>query len=187
MEELIIDFKDVSKKYLGISYNFSIYKNDFVLIYGKNGIGKTTLIKLILGYIKKDKGYIYKKDLKYSFLSEKTDIYKELNGRQFLSIISKIKNGYIESEMIEELKINLDKTIKDLSKGNIQKISLLASFIGDYDVLVLDEPLSGLDDNIIKTVIKILIRLNLKGKTIICISHNKDLFKDFKIRRINLC
>lgn len=185
--ELLIDFKEVSKKYLKINYDFSIYKNDFVLIYGKNGIGKTTLIKLILGYIKKDKGKIFKKELKFSFLSEKSQIPKSLDGKTFLNLVANIKNSYIDYNLINKLNIELDKKIKDLSKGNVQKISFLASIIGDYDILLLDEPLSGLDENIIHTVKDVLINLNKSGKTIICISHNKDLFNDINIKRINLC
>lgn len=184
----IIEFENVGKNYLNIKYNFSIYENDFVFIHGKNGIGKTTLIKLILNYIKKDFGKIYiKKDIKFSFLSEKNELPKDLKVIDFLNLISNIKKDFINTKYLKKLNIDKNKYIKQLSKGNIQKVALLQSLTGNFDVLILDEPLSGLDEKMKKQVKEILLDFNKYKKTIICISHQKDLFLDNKIRKIELC
>ena len=60
----LIKFIDVSKNYLNINYNITINKNDKLLLTGKNGIGKSTFVKILVNYIKADSGNVIKKTLK---------------------------------------------------------------------------------------------------------------------------
>jgi len=145
--------------------NFSVQKNEKVLIQGKSGIGKTTLFKLLLGFEIIDKGRVSFNDL---------DIGKEhiKNIRSQIFYLSQdidLKDGRVSDLLDEILEHNvlknqdkghftdllnfldlsdklLDQTIKELSGGERQRIGLLICFLLDRPVWLLDEPTSALDD-----------------------------------------
>lgn len=177
--------KDLGKKYLKNKYNFTINKNDLVIITGKNGTGKTTLFKLLLGFVKKDFGILDKKYKNISFLPEKLKISNELTVIEYLSIISKIKNSNIPYYELFYFDLDLNKKINKLSKGNLQKLGIIMTLMGDSDLYILDEPLSGLDENNILKFIDYL--RNINNKTIILSTHNKIYFENVKKKEIILC
>jgi ABC-2 type transport system ATP-binding protein len=141
--------------------SLSINQGQIYGLVGLNGIGKTTLIKIILGLLKQDEGQIqlYGKansilDIKkkYSYLPEKFHPSAFLKGEEFLSLsISYYGKKYNRQEAIElceELDLSpkvLDSRIGNYSKGMGQKLGLVSAFMADTPLLILDEPMSGLD------------------------------------------
>ncbi len=172
------------------SVNFSIHEGDLVGFLGANGAGKTTSIKILLGLIKEDEGSLifegFTKNTREAFieklgyLPEKTYLYQHLTGREFLHYISSIFNlSKIDTNQLvrfwsERLTIDhaLDRKISTYSKGMQQRLCFVSALLNRPEVLILDEPLSGLDPlgrRDFKEVFKELNREN--GTTVFFSSH----------------
>jgi len=134
----------------------------YYAIAGVNGAGKSTLIKLVLDLIRPQAGgkiRVFGLDngdpqcrRKLAYLPEKFDVKKNISGRQYLDFISAVYHREPESRSIADLAERLDFPVErldtrvgDYSKGMVQKLGLLSCFMLDRPLVILDEPLSGLD------------------------------------------
>ena len=172
--------------------DFSVQKNEKVLIQGKSGIGKTTLFKILLGFETIDKGRVTfnKKDIdkehikeirhQIFYLSQDIDLKNErvknlvdeLGEHNLL--INQDKAHF--TDLLNFLDLNdiiLNQSIKELSGGERQRIGLFIGFLLDRPVWLLDEPTSALDDTMKNKIIDYIIG---QDKTIIIISHD-DVWK----------
>ncbi|MDQ0149653.1 ATP-binding cassette domain-containing protein [Eubacterium multiforme] len=180
--ENIIEIKNVTKIYK----NKNILKNitlkiDRESIYGligKNGAGKTTLLKIICGLIKVSSGIVkLDNDLRIGSLIENPGLLPNLTAFDNIKIKC-IAYGIDDTHYIEDL-LNLiglkyakDIKIKQFSLGMKQRLGIALALVGNPDILVLDEPINGLDPQGIVEVRNLLIRLNKeKHMTIIISSH----------------
>ncbi len=162
---------------------------------GKNGSGKTTILKLLAGLLHPDKGSIeilgYNINQQFNevrehmgFMYSEHHFYEYLSGGEFLYFIGKIKgvglkalNDRIQnySAYFEMDKI-LDKTIIKYSNGTKQKLSFLSQIINHPRILMLDEPLNGLDPVMAKKMILLIRELAVKYKTCIVVSAHQLSF-----------
>ena len=161
---------------------------------GTNGAGKTTTIRMILGIINKDSGDITwnnkevsRKNVNFGYLPEerglypKSKIYDQLMYFANLKGMNKIDADKAIKYWLEKLKVSeyIDYTAEKLSKGNQQKIQFITSVLHNPDLIVLDEPFSGLDPvntEILSNVMKELIK---EGKYIIMSSHQMNSIEEF--------
>jgi len=173
--------------------SFKIKKGDFLGIIGPNGAGKTTLFKCMLGLNKNFSGTIriFNKDVKkeYKKIYKKIGYIPQSNNfdPQFPATVKEI----IELGKIEKKKLNkdtlkeiveftgiaeyLDKRIGNLSGGQQQRVMITKALINEPELLILDEPGTAIDINILKLFYKLLIKLNQEKKiTIIWSSHDLD-------------
>lgn len=192
---------DKSKKNVIKDLNLDIYKGDKIAIIGHNGIGKSTLINLILGYLPLDKGKIYYSgyDNFENFLSntgilfQKTNYLKESTPSRILDIILDLnftrdenlsykkwrkevaiplKNKMVELFQIEDC---LKKQIKKLSGGEQQKLNLIISLIKRPEILILDEFTTGLDMTFKFKIIKYIKDYCKENNvTLIIVSHIEE-------------
>lgn len=198
MKEETIIFKNVSKTYnLGLGkkklsalsdLTFSVPEGEVFGFIGLNGAGKSTTIKLILNLLYPDRGDIFvfgkspdnieiKKDIGY--LPEIPYYYDYLTPEELAWFSGRIA-GLSQSEIknrSEELFLRFlfnehkKKRIKELSKGNAQKAGIIATLIHNPKLLILDEPMTGLDPIGRKLVGDIILELREKGHTIFLTSH----------------
>ena len=128
---------------------------------GPNGAGKTTTIRCILGFLNADAGDITilgekinpKKDVnirnRIGYLPGELGIYKNMTANQLISYFAKLYDIKIDwrfvDEVAERLKLDLERKMGVLSKGNKQKVGVLTALMGKFDLLIMDEPTSGLD------------------------------------------
>lgn len=174
---------------------------------GTNGAGKTTTIRIILGMLSYDEGEILWKgkpmeplNLNIGYLAEERGLYPKFTLMDQLLYFASLKNVnkrdalerikyWAQKLQVEEYlyvnknkksgKREKDKTADQLSKGNQQKIQLMAALISDPEFIVLDEPLSGLDpvnSDLFKGIIKELIA---KEKYLIMSSHQMPTIEEF--------
>ena len=178
--------KTLEKQVLkGIS--FEVSKEIFGFI-GPNGAGKTTTIKIILDFIKPDSGEVFifgrlnseilvRENM--GFLPERPYIYGSITGKEYLDFCADVygipyyQRRRIFSELLElvDLVGVEEQPISSYSKGMVQRLLFASTLINDPDLLILDEPMSGLDPvgrNIIASVMK---DLKEKGKTVFYSSH----------------
>jgi ABC-2 type transport system ATP-binding protein len=128
---------------------------------GPNGAGKTTTIRCILGFLNADAGDITilgekinpKKDVKarnqIGYLPGELGLYKNLTANHLINYFAKLYDIEIDwnfvNEVTERLKLDMNRKVGVLSKGNKQKVGVLSALMGKFDVLIMDEPTSGLD------------------------------------------
>lgn len=128
---------------------------------GPNGAGKTTTIRCLLGFLNADAGEITifgekinpKKDVeirnRIGYLPGELGIYKNMTANQLINYFAKLYKIEIDwsfiNEVAERLKLDMDRKMGVLSKGNKQKVGVLSALMGKFDLLIMDEPTSGLD------------------------------------------
>ncbi|MDE5638582.1 MAG: ATP-binding cassette domain-containing protein [Odoribacter sp.] len=169
--------------------SFSVKKGEILGFLGPNGAGKTTIMKIITCFLFPDQGNVcigkysihkhaYKLRQVIGYLPEHNPLYDEMNVMDFLTFIANIHNVphyKITSRVLDMLKMcglehEKHKNIRELSKGYKQRIGLAQALIHDPEVVILDEPTTGLDPNQIADI-RELIKSTGKEKTIILCSH----------------
>ena len=161
---------------------------------GTNGAGKTTTIRMLLGIIKKDKGTITwngkevdRKKVNFGYLPEERGVYPKVKIMDQLKYFAELK-GMDKEETIKsinkwakKLKVEeyLEMPAEKLSKGNQQKIQFMTAVIHDPELVVLDEPFSGLDPVNTEILKNIIIDLVKKGKYVIMSAHEMHTIEEF--------
>jgi Cu-processing system ATP-binding protein len=187
---ILIDYKNVDFFYkqtqVLFDINLTINKGQSVAIVGHNGAGKTTLIKLLIGVLQPSSGAInsieYVQTNKLSFMPEHNALYSHLSGIELMRYFAKLK-GVEPSNINEILKlVEIDfaahKKISQYSKGMKQRLMLAQALLSDPEILILDEPYSGLDPNSKRLFSRILQNLSVKNKSIILSSHTLEGLSD---------
>lgn len=202
----LLEIKNITTTYNGHiaikDISFNVEKGEYVCLIGENGSGKSTLIKTIVGVNKKDSGEIIKNiDLdKISYLAQNnlTDLDFPATAKEIIMTgvqkhgklpFYKKEDHHKFNEICNLLHIEnlVNRQISDLSGGQRQRIMLARALIREPEILILDEPCSGLDVNITKEFYEILNKLNdEKGLTIIMATHDIDEVKAKNIRVICL-
>lgn len=140
--------KKFDKKIIYENLNLELKQGEIFALIGPNGIGKTTLIRMMLGLDKDYEGEIDKGQNKISYSPESPNFPEILTGKEFLELI---KYNHKSDDNIDQLmkKVGLNpdnKTkISNYSKGMLQRLAVAQSLIGNPDIILLDEPSSGLD------------------------------------------
>lgn len=157
---------------------------------GRNGAGKSTTFRMILGIIEPTSGTVLynnnkidnKVSDKIGYLPEEGSLipeYTVLELCEYYGALKLMKSSEIREKIIywlEEFNVLefLNKKVKDLSKGNKQKIQFIVSVLHNPDLIILDEPFSGLDPISVEEIKRAVIKLRNEGKTIIFSSHRMD-------------
>jgi ABC-2 type transport system ATP-binding protein len=182
----LIKLNNASKNYLKVNFNLEINRKDFILVSGENGMGKSTLILLILGFIHPDVGDIDKKKIKIGFLPEKATLPLFTKVISYLETLAKIKKGKIDQELLLKFNLPIFKSIHELSKGNYQKLAIISTFLGNPDLIILDEPLSGLDDESSLVLKDYILKKKNEGMSFMISTHQPNLFIDMCSKHIKL-
>ena len=164
--------------------NLHIHSGDYISIVGDNGCGKSTLLRLILGFLTPVKGSIKRNTNNIRYVSQKNDfshagfpitVTEILDSyRKLLKIKDKSEvNRVLELTNMTEFK---DRLISKLSGGQAQRVSIARALIGSPDLIILDEPSTGIDRKSQEGVYALLRDLNQKHHiTIISVEHNLEM------------
>ena len=181
VSDLLFSLREVEikfgKKVIFQDLNLNLHKGDMIALVGKNGVGKTTLMKTIYGDQDLDAGELWNyPGLKVGYFNQK---FEKLDNKtieeNFSDLLNEQNKHFVD---IFCNKLNLDKlaNVEDLSGGQKRKVYLIRSLLKDSDVLLLDEPTNHLDLQCIEWLESYLRNLN---KTIICVSHDRTFLSNF--------
>lgn len=188
----------VEKNFIGKkavdNISFEIQKPGVFGLLGTNGAGKTTTIRMILGIITKDRGNItwngkevIRKHVNFGYMPEERGIYPKSKIYDQLMYFAELKGMKKEESKVAieywakrlEIEEYLQLTAEKLSKGNQQKVQFAMAIMHDPELVILDEPFSGLDPVNTELLKNIILELVQKGKYIIMSSHQMASIEEF--------
>ncbi len=183
--------KEANGKLILKDINLNLHKGQTLTVLGKNGQGKSTLLKLIAGFIAPTSGErnVLEKNLRISYVPER---FPKLNftANEYLMHMGLIY-GLNEKEIMERLSKLYEEfdiqsmanlKIRDLSKGSAQKIAIIHALLINCPLLILDEPLTGQDSMSQTTFIKLVTNLKKQGVTILLAAHELHLIESVSDR-----
>ncbi|HVS86144.1 MAG TPA: ABC transporter ATP-binding protein [Gaiellaceae bacterium] len=152
---------------------------------GPNGAGKSTTMRLLLDLIKPTSGSAYvlgldagKQSLairrRVGFLPGDWALYAKLTGRAVLDYLAQLRGGVdkrVRDGLVERFDAELDRPIRELSTGNRQKLGLVQAFMHEPELLILDEPIAGLDPLVQQSFHALLREVCAQGRTVFLSSH----------------
>ena len=173
---------DTYSKYILEDISFEVEKGEYVSIVGENGSGKSTLVRLLLGLLKPTTGEVQQKAGSIGYVPQKKvnlthfplTVFELLDSYRK---VLKVKEKGIVHNMLEEVGLlGFEKKLAgELSGGQLQKLYIARALINNPELLILDEPSTGIDVKGQKEIYAILKRLNQDSKiTIISVDHNLD-------------
>ena len=165
--------------------DLSIQKGNIYGFIGPNGAGKSTTIRIILGLLKATKGSVQvfgmdafndSKEIhrRLAYVPAETNLWDNLTGGEVIDVLLNMSgkiNEELRDDLIKKFDLDTSKKCGTYSKGNRQKVSLIAALATDVDLYVLDEPTSGLDPLMENVFQDIILEYKRKGKTIFLSSH----------------
>lgn len=172
-----------SRPYVLNGINLEIHNGEYVSVLGANGSGKSTLMRLILKFLKPTRGKIITNTKRIGYVPQRNDfsnsnfpitVYETLNSYRKLL---KIKDKNIIEEALSQVGMSdfSNALMGTLSGGQNQKVLIARSLIGDPDLLILDEPSTGVDINSQKEIYDFLKSINKeRGITVMSVEHNLD-------------
>ncbi|MDO4283259.1 MAG: ATP-binding cassette domain-containing protein [Clostridia bacterium] len=187
----MLEVKNLVKKYgdkLAINHvSFCVKEGTILGLLGRNGAGKSTIFRCILNIIESDEGSILyhqnkiDKNMmdKIGYLPEEGSLinsYTVLEQCKYYGALKSMSEKEVKTELMKwlkrfEISEYIDMKIKDLSKGNKQKIQFIIALLHNPDLIILDEPFSGLDPISVEFFKNVILELKKQGKIIVFSSH----------------
>lgn len=183
--------KDYGKEKGIFDFSFDVRRGEIFGFVGTNGSGKTTTIRNMMGFLKPDNGNITING--YDSWKDACEIKKTVGyvpgqiefpdvgtGTNFLKIQADflgMKDLSYMNQLVDMFKLDTDANLKRMSKGMKQKTAIVAAFMSEPDILIMDEPSTGLDPMMRDTLIALLLEQKKKGRTIFMSSH---IFKELE-------
>ncbi len=195
----MLEVKNITKYYgtnkAVSSLSFSVKDGEIFGLLGENGAGKTTTFRIIMGLIEANEGEVlldgkkidYNLTDKIGFVTEERSLLTKLTVLEqlkFYGVLKGMNEQLIEKDIdmwLEKFEITSYKNrkIKELSKGNQQKIQFISAIINHPKLLILDEPFTGLDPINVKLMKEAIYDLQKEGCSIIFSSHQMEYIEDF--------
>ena len=185
----IIEVNKLVKKFGAVTaldgLNLTVVKGEVHGFLGPNGAGKSTTIRILLGLLKKTSGSaaLFGKDpwaeavnlhKKLAYVPGDVNFWPNLTGGEIIDILGELRGGLDEARrkhLIKRFELDPTKKFRTYSKGNRQKVALVAALASDVPLYILDEPTSGLDPLMAQTFQEEIEALKAHDKTILLSSH----------------
>mgnify|MGYP000885255608 CR=1 FL=1 len=181
--------KKYGKKEIFKNFSLEIEAGKVTALMGKSGFGKTTLIRILMGLEKYDKGKITGlENQKISTVFQEDRLCENLSAITNISIVCEKETSIREiSAELEKigLKESQNKPVKTLSGGMKRRVAIIRCIMAKSDIIIFDEPLKGLDEITKKNVIRYL-KEKIRGKTVIIVTHDIEEARQLDGTIVNL-
>lgn len=193
----MLEVNKISKSYNGqkifSDLSFDIQEGEILGITGRNGSGKSTLLKILSKIAIQDFGeIIINPDINIDYLGHENMFFGEMSIKENIDFFTKFENIEKSEENISELKnlLGLEliytKKINELSYGQAKKSGLYRIVLSNSDLILLDEPFSGLDTQSVENLILLINKLKLKKKTLIISSNIIEIIENISDKLVNM-
>ncbi|WP_449622053.1 ABC transporter ATP-binding protein [Robertmurraya sp. Marseille-Q9965] len=185
----VLEVRNLKKKFGKFTalngVDFEVGRGEVFGFIGPNGAGKSTTIRVLLGILKASEGEvtIFGKDAwsdaveihkRLAYVPGDVNLWPNLTGGEVIDLFVKLRGGNNKSkreELIKKFDLDPTKKCRTYSKGNRQKVALIAAFSSDADLYILDEPTSGLDPLMEKVFQECVMEAKNEGKSVLLSSH----------------
>lgn len=183
---VLLDIKNLNKSYeknkILNNINIKVESGKIVGLLGKNGVGKSTLIKIINGLLQKDSGEILlngnkitpQDKEKIAYLPEKTYLNKNMRVIDYFNYMSEFYGTFNKEKainLLEKLNLNINTKICKMSKGMQEKLQLILVMARDAELYILDEPLGGVDPATRDYILDTILSNFKEGSSVIISTH----------------
>lgn len=196
--ENILEIKNLNKQFANIKalddVSFNVKRGSICGLLGPNGAGKTTLLRIVNSILHADSGSVringqdtsLKTTKYFGYMPEERGLYDKMRIEDQIMFFGRLKGGEpkrlrkVMDEYLELFRLKDDKRrkIKELSKGNQQKVQIIATIVHEPELVILDEPFSGFDPINGAILQELLERLHEAGTTVILSSHNMNAIEE---------
>jgi ABC-2 type transport system ATP-binding protein len=206
----MLEVRGLTKRFNGIpavqDVSFTLKPGEILGYVGPNGAGKSTTVKMIIGLLDPSEGQVLFNgasiiddmpgyQARIGYVPEEPHLYPHLSGREYLQLVGRLRGlerGILESKIDEFLNLfslwdDRHCAVSAYSKGMRQKILLSAALLHNPDLLILDEPLSGLDVTTALVLRELVEGLAARGRMILYSSHVLDVLEKVCSRVLILC
>ncbi|MBM0775036.1 ATP-binding cassette domain-containing protein [Staphylococcus epidermidis] len=169
--------KKIGSKTILEDVSLSLNRGQIIGLVGANGAGKTSLMKVILGYSSYQEGHFKVIDnnnkSNVGALIENPGLYPFMSGYDNLKLLNETKNTYDIDTIVSELKMNeyIHNKAKTYSLGMKQKLGIAIAFLNQPQLIILDEPMNGLDPKAVRDVRELIVKKAQEGVTFLISSH----------------
>jgi len=185
----LLETKNITKRFGTFTaldkVNLEVNEGEILGFIGPNGAGKSTTIRILLGILKATEGdaTIFGKDVwkdavdihrRIAYVPGDVNLWPNLTGGEVIDLFLKLRgngNSNRREECIERFNLDPTKKCRTYSKGNRQKVALIAAFAAEADLYILDEPTSGLDPLMERVFQECVLEAKNKGKSVLLSSH----------------
>jgi ABC-2 type transport system ATP-binding protein len=189
MSDLAIDVRGLTKSFGSTKaldgLDLAVERGEVHGFLGPNGAGKTTTLRVLLGAVRADSGTATVLGLdpwrdvstlhaRLSYVPGDVSLWPSLTGGEVIDLLGRLQGGHDakrRAELLDRFDLDPTKKARSYSKGNRQKVALVAALASDAELYLLDEPTSGLDPLMEETFREYVVRLRAEGKTILLSSH----------------
>ena len=159
--------------------DFTASMGESAVIVGRNGMGKSTFLSILAGYLRPDKGTVGMQGANAAFCPQDDNLFEDLTVRDNIKFWTRARGGckdqgFPDFAKILDIEAYADKRVRHLSGGMKKSVAIICALTNNSPVLILDEPFSGLDIFYKNAILKVLDTLRTMGKCIIYTSHNTD-------------
>jgi ABC-2 type transport system ATP-binding protein len=165
--------------------DLSVERGEVYGFIGPNGAGKTTTLRILLGMLRKDAGEVsllggdpwrdrVELHRRLAYVPGDVSLWPNLTGGEVIDLLGRLRGGFDagrRAELIERFKLDPTKKCRAYSKGNRQKVAIIAALVSDAELYILDEPTSGLDPLMEAVFRDCIAEARQAGKTVLLSSH----------------
>lgn len=165
--------------------DFEVNQGEVFGFIGPNGAGKSTTIRILLGLLRKDSGQVtllggdpwneaVELHKRMSYVPSDVNLWPNLTGGEVIDLLARLRgnlNQARRAELLERFNLDPTKKCRTYSKGNRQKVAIIAAFVSDVELYVLDEPTTGLDPLMEAVFQQCISEAKQAGKTVLLSSH----------------
>ena len=198
MNDNILEITDLRKDFAATraldGVSFSVRRGSICGLLGPNGAGKTTLLRIVNSILKADSGSVRINGVEtsldttkyFGYMPEERGLYDKMRIEDQIMFFGRLKGGdprrlrEVMDEYLALFQLRDDKRrrIKELSKGNQQKVQIIATIVHEPELVILDEPFSGFDPINGAILQELIARLHEKGTTVMLSSHNMNAIEE---------
>ena len=182
MLEAISVCKTFEGKQVLHQFSFRFEEGARYAVMGSSGSGKTTLLNLLMGLMKPDSGKIANDGLRFSAVFQEDRLLRQMTAEANVALVSRASRIEIRS-LLHRLGIDdesLPQPVSTYSGGMKRRVALCRALLADYDVLLLDEPYKGLDEDTREQVMQ-LVNEYTQNKTVILVTHDREEAEGYQL------